>query len=273
MHVYKVLPNLAKKRHMSMWHKALESQWSPRDLDWDAAGKVRSAALRRDLARVLTPILMGEQAALYSITTLVQILGQEAEVESQFYLVSMLLDEARHTELFTRYYGRLGETPMPIRRFPAGYLFQSKVMAREPSEWLVGSLVSEVLAKFSLEAFRQLDCDPLLTELTGRILEDEARHLGFNHVFLEDRSWNRFKGEVPHAVDAEAWVEHLKARLDDVLHSVPPMLEGLDSELRGVGMDPGELFERLTEDTHRRLAKSLDSGARRAREAEPEGVA
>lgn len=31
MHIYKVLPDLSKRRHMGLWHEALRAQWSPDD--------------------------------------------------------------------------------------------------------------------------------------------------------------------------------------------------------------------------------------------------
>ena len=35
MNIYKVLPDLKKQRQLQMWHKALRSQWSADDIDWD----------------------------------------------------------------------------------------------------------------------------------------------------------------------------------------------------------------------------------------------
>ena len=86
---------------------------------------------------------MGEQSAFYSLSTIIPILGHEMEVESQMFLTSMAMDEARHTEAFARVYHRLGEKPISLRRFPTGYLFQSAIISEEPGEWIVGSLVSE----------------------------------------------------------------------------------------------------------------------------------
>ena len=54
------------------------------------------------MARILPPVLMGEQSALYSVSSLIPILGNNSEVESQFYLTTWAVDEARHTELFAR---------------------------------------------------------------------------------------------------------------------------------------------------------------------------
>ena len=147
MRIYKTLPDLQRTRQLSIWHKALRSTWSPEDLEWNAPGGVKSDERRDQLARVLSPVLMGEQAGLYSITSIIQILGRTSNVEGQLFLTSMALDEAKHTELFARFYQRLQRGALSIRRLPSGYLFQAAIMSDDPIEWLTGSLVSEVLAK------------------------------------------------------------------------------------------------------------------------------
>lgn len=259
MKIYKVLPDLSKERHMKIWHKALRSQWSAADLNWQAPQRITKARLKDQMGRVLTPILMGEQAALYSVSGLIPVLGQRSEVESQFYLTTWAVDEARHTELFARYYGRIDREPMSIRRFPAGYLFQSQIVSKEPAEWLSGVLVSEVLAKLVLEEFRRLDLDPVLSEISDGILLDEARHLGFNHIYLEDRFTGLFQqGETQGA----SLSEQLHGRLQSVLGMVRPMFEGLREELTEIGINTEELLHKLGEEAAWRLDKSIDAGRR-----------
>lgn len=261
MKIYKVLPDLSKKRQMKIWHKALRSQWSATDLDWDAPQRIRSRRLKDQLGRVLTPILMGEQAALYSVSGLIPVLGQRSEVESQFYLTTWAVDEARHTELFTLMYDRIDREPLPIRRFPAGYLFQSAIVSDEPAEWLAGVLVSEVLAKLVMEEFKRIDIDPVLSEISDGILIDEARHLGFNHIYLEDKFSGFFEiGEA----EGEEQSKHLHARLQDVLSKVRPMIDALTTELDEMGIDIEKLYHELGEEAAWRLDKSIQAGRRLA---------
>ena len=259
MKIYKVLPDLSKKRHMKIWHKALRSQWSATDLNWDRPHRITSSKFKDQLGRLLTPILMGEQAALYSVSGLIPVLGQTFEVESQFYLTTWAVDEARHTELFALFYERLDREPMSIRHFPAGDFFQSQISQNEPARWLAGVLVSEVLAKLVMEEFKRLDLVPVLSDIADGILIDEARHLGFNHIYLEDRFTELF-GEG--AVKGRSFADTLRAQLQSVLVLVPPMLEGLDVELRDLGMDPDGLYQKLAEEAAWRLEKSISSGER-----------
>jgi hypothetical protein len=257
MNIYKVLPDLKKKRQMHLWHTALRSQWSAADLDWEKPHRITSRRFKDQLARILTPVLMGEQAALYSVSGLIPVLGHRFEVESQFYLTTWAVDEARHTELFTRFFGRLDREPMSIRRFPSGYLFQSQIVSKDPAEWLAGVLVSEVLAKLILEEFKRIDIDPVLSDVADGILLDEARHLGFNHIYLEDRFSQLFQKEEQ---EGETYSGQLGQRLQHVLDHVEPILDALDEELREVGIDRHELFHNLGHDAKRRLARSIKAG-------------
>lgn len=262
MKIYKVLPDLSKSRHMKIWHKALRSQWSATDLNWDAPKRITSPRLLDQLGRVLTPILMGEQAALYSVSGLIPELGKRSEVESQLYLTTWAVDEARHTELFALMYGRIDREPMSIRRYPAGYLFQSTIVSKEPDEWLAGVLVSEVLAKLVMEEFKRIDIDPVLSEIADGILIDEARHLGFNHIYLEDKFAGFFQTD-PEA--ARAQEEHLHARLQTVLAKAQPVMEGLRGELDEMGIEIDGLYHHLGVEAAQRLDKSIEAGRRVAR--------
>ncbi len=271
MNIYKVLPELGKKRQMQVWHKALRAQWSAADLRWDQPQRITSRKFKDQLARVLSPVLMGEQSALYSVSSLIPILGHRAEVESQFYLTTWAVDEARHTELFTRYYGRLEREPMSIRRFPAGYLFQSAIVSKEPAEWLAGVLVSEVFATRMMREFKELDLDPVLSEICDGILKDESRHLGFNHIYLEERFSGLYRKENG---EAAAFADHLHSRLQQVLEGARPVLDSLAQELHDVGIDREQLFEAVAEESKRRLTKSIGAGKRvAANEAEASRLA
>ena len=258
MKIYKVLPELNKRRHLSLWHKSLRAQWSAEEINWGVPHRMTSDATKRGLANVLTPILMGEQAALYSVSTLIPILGQNSEVESQFYLTTWAVDEARHTELFTRFYGRIGKEPLPIRRFPSGYLFQSSIVSTEPAEWLAGVLVSEVLASLAMHEFKRLDLDPCLSEIARGILEDEARHLAFNHIYLEDRFTSQFR---KNHESGSSFSDELRKRLKSVLATVPAIFDTLEPDLKELKIDRHALFERLSVESMQRLDRSVDSGA------------
>ena len=262
MRIYKTLPDLERSKHMGLWHKALSQCWSPDEIAWDRPLGFAKEGQRDHVARLLSPILIGEQAGLYSISSMIQLLGQTSEVESQMYLTTMAVDEARHTEVFSRFFGRIERTPMSIRRMPNGYLFQSAIISDDPLEWITGTLVSELSAIYMIGHLRERDLDPVLSEMCDRIRRDEARHVGFNHMFVEDRVYRQVLGQ-----DGElhATADRLRAKLEAVLALVPPMLDDLDRDLAGVGIDRVEMFERLQEDCRKRLETAIESGLKKAR--------
>lgn len=261
MNIYKVLPSLDRERQMKLWHKAQSSQWSAEDINWEAPQRLTSDRTKDGLARILTPVLMGEQAALYSVSSLIPILGHRSEVGAQFFLTTWAVDEARHTELFTRFYGRLDRQPMSIRRFPSGYFVQSEIRSEDPGTWLAGVLVSEVAAKHITQELLRLDLDPVLSEISDGILVDEARHLAFNHIYLEDLFAGLFRKA--HS-DAASYAAETSARLESVLSKIPAVFAALQGDLIEVGIDQEKLFAGIAAEARERLQSSIDRGQRAA---------
>lgn len=265
MKIYKSLPDLKKTRHMNLWHKALKSGWSPEEIEWESPGTPRLEASCDQVARILSPILVGEQAGLYSITSMIGILGKDLDVESQMYLTTMAVDEARHTELFTRFYRRIDREPLPIRRMPNGYLFQSSIISDDPLEWITGTLVSELSAKIMQEDLRALGLDPVLDEMCRRILIDETRHIAFNHIFVEDRF---YQNVLSADGDASALATRLREKLESVLEKVGPVMGDIHKDCVDIGLEPDKIHAQVCEESRRRLDNSIASGLERASRAE-----
>ncbi|MDG2169559.1 MAG: hypothetical protein P8L44_16725 [Opitutales bacterium] len=152
----------------------------------------------------------------------------------------------------------MNREPLSIRRFPAGYLFQSRIISKEPAEWLTGVLVSETVAQTVSHEFKEADIDPVLSEICDGILEDEARHLGFNHVYMCDRFKELYetKGEE----EAETFAAHLEERRKYVLEGVEPILDALKYELVSIGLDRERILDTVSTVTKRRLEKSIVAG-------------
>lgn len=261
MNIYKVMPNLSNERQMRLWYQGIRKQWSAADLDWKAPLRAFSEKSRDQLAHVLTPVLAGEQSALYSVSGLIPVLGHLSHVEAQFYLTTWAVDEARHTELFARFFGRIDREPLPIRKFPAGFLFQSRIISKDPAEWLTGVLASESMAQVVSHQLKELDLDPILSAMCDGVLEDEARHLGFNHIYLEDLFKNLYTKD-PAAADAKA--QSLRDRMTYVLEGVPPILKAIGADMEAIGMDLDRIRHVLDKLAKQRLEKAIQGGQRQA---------
>ncbi len=261
MNIYKVMPDLSNERQMRLWYQGIRKQWSAADLDWNAPRRIVSDKLRDQLGRVLTPVLTGEQSALYSVSGLIPILGHQSQVEAQFYLTTWAVDEARHTELFARYFKRIDREPLAIRRFPAGYLFQSRIASKDPAEWLAGVLVSESMAQVVSHELKECDLDPVLSDICSGILEDEARHLGFNHIYIEDQFKALYADDV---IAAEEKADSLRKRVEYVMEGVPPIINALSEEMKDIGIDIEKIQYTLDQVAKDRLEKAIRGGRNQA---------
>lgn len=257
MNIYKVLPDLSNERQMRLWQQGLRKQWSAEDLNWNAPRRLKGEKIRDQLGRVLTPVLTGEQSALYSVSGLIPVLGHQSQVPAQFYLTTWAVDEARHTELFARFFGRIDREPLSIRKFPAGFLFQSRIISKDPCEWLTGVLASESMAQVVSHELRDLDLDPVLSEICAGILEDEARHLGFNHIYIEEQFRDLYRED---ADEAERKAESLRERIKFVLEGVPPIIDAVRDDMRDLGIDMDKVQDILDRVARHRLDKAINGG-------------
>jgi hypothetical protein len=109
-----------------------------------------------------------------------------------------------------------------------------------------------------MEEYKRLDIDPVLSEIAKGILEDEARHLAFNHIYLEDRFSERFQQSNEGGV---SFSERLRQRLKMVLANIPAVFDALSADMKEIGMDREAIFARLSQEAMQRLDRSVNAGA------------
>ena len=257
MKILKVLPKLERERILRLWHQAQEGQWSARAIAWDAPQVIQSKVSKDRLARILTPILMSEQSAFNSASALMPILGDEGEDESQYYLATWVVDEARHAELFYLLLKRFDREPLSPRRFPAAYFLQARVRSDDLGVFLAGLLVIETMAKKAMTEFLRLDLDPALSQICEGILRDEARHLAFNRIYIEDHLAGLKAGD---SGAAEACAHRLTAQMEKILAEIPDFLGTLKTEFSDIGFQTEMVIEELRVEARQRMQRSIASG-------------
>lgn len=99
--------------------------------------------------------------------------------------------------------------------------------------------------------------DPLLSDICAGILEDEARHLGFNHIYIEEQFRDLYKSDLE---AAELKAESLRSRMKYVLDGVPPIIEAIREDMTDLGIDMDKVQEVLTRVAGHRLDKAINSG-------------
>lgn len=201
-------PDGPDSRLNRIYAKASSAQWSEEDIDWSLArpleeirygcsaherAVMRSSpfadgstdrwnAYRREMqAWLISQILYGEQGALVITARLTETLPT---VASKCVAASQVCDEARHVRVFQRYLDSSGHAHAPTAEI----------------EELLGLLLSDtrwdilfigmqvILEGVALAVVRFADLlfdDPLLGSISRKVARDEARHLGFGVVSLD----------------------------------------------------------------------------------------
>jgi hypothetical protein len=160
----------------------------PRSLDQD---EIIELNLHMN-AFMLSQFLHGEQGALLATAKIVQTVPEE---ESKFYAANQVADEARHVEVYHRYLTeKLGIS------YGVNTSLQQLLddIIRDP-RWDVTFLGMQVmveglaLAAFGLQRIMMAG-EPLIQDITTRIMGDESRHVAFGVITLEDIYRNQMSG-------------------------------------------------------------------------------
>jgi P-aminobenzoate N-oxygenase AurF len=132
----------------------------------------------------LSQLLHGEEGAMLACSQLVDMVPTN---DAKFFQTTQVVDEARHTEVLSRYLlekcgGRVYPMSRNIKLLFDFLLGQGK--------WFIKTAGLQLIAEtFAVGLFRMLaetSVDPLLRSICKRILADESRHMGFSVLGLPD---------------------------------------------------------------------------------------
>ncbi len=174
--IQKMMDNRAKSGMDGMFNKILNP---PRELSQE-----ESQLLNLNMnAFLLSQFLHGEQGALVATAKLVL---QVPDEESKFYAANQVADEARHVEVYHRYLTeKLG---MSYEIHPALNTLLEDIIG--DSRWDVTFLGMQIMVEgLALAAFGMMRLmmqdEPLIQDLTSRVMADESRHVAFGVLSLE----------------------------------------------------------------------------------------
>ncbi len=194
------LESLYSKSKRHQWNAELDVEWDRFEPDVDILDRRSDLLSRLPSVQALpeneqaslfkagnlfliSQVLHGEQAALM---TCGQLVNSVPDMDGKFAAAVQVIDEARHVEVFARYLQCHG------RRFPIDPDLQSIVtQLLAEHDWeakCVGMQV--ILESIALSFFRlgeEKAVEPVLAQFIGRVHEDEARHVAYGVLTLEDR--------------------------------------------------------------------------------------
>jgi rubrerythrin len=152
---------------------------------WDALSARDKVELNRQVSRWrLSTLVQGEHGAMVLCSQLVEcVQGQDAKL----FQATQVADEARHNEVLQRYVDlRLDGTIYPL----GGNVREIFDTLLSTSSWYLKTIGLQLVAEtFAVSLFRMLaesSKDAVLRQVCRRILQDEARHMGFAMLSLPE---------------------------------------------------------------------------------------
>lgn len=132
----------------------------------------------------LSQLLHGEEGAMLACSQLVDMVPSN---DAKFFQSTQVVDEARHTEVLSRYLNDKCEGRIYPMNHNIKHLFDYLL---GQGKWFIKTVGLQLVAEtFAVSIFRMLAetaQDPLLRTISKRILSDESRHMGFSVLGLPD---------------------------------------------------------------------------------------
>jgi hypothetical protein len=146
------------------------------DAEWDEFS-VHSFAWR------LSQFLHGEQGALLCTAKIVETVPW---IDAKYYAATQVMDEARHVEVFGRYLNEKVGIDYPVN--PHLRLLLDDIIndSRWDMTYLGMQIMVEGLALAAFGFMHQLTTEPLLRQLLRYVMSDEARHVAFGVLSLQE---------------------------------------------------------------------------------------
>src|ERR1700719_4365887 len=194
------MQRLYEQAKLDQWNAATDIDWAkPLDSDggliaddlvdihgspfWDRLSPAQRVEINRlgPGGRIST-LMQGEHGAMLVCSQLVEnVVGQDARL----FQATQVVDEARHNEVLHRYVTlRLHGENYPI----AGHVQEIFDTLLGTNAWYLKTIGLQLVAEtFAVSLFRMLaesSKDAILCQVCRRILQDEARHMGFGMLSL-----------------------------------------------------------------------------------------
>lgn len=193
-----------------LYEKAKRDQWNAsRDIDWshdvnfdvgifpdgliDIYGtkywekmspRERAELNKHFSAWRISQLMYGEEFAMLICSQLVNVVP---DIDGKFFMATQVVDEARHSEVLTRYLlDKVGVT-YPLTSSLRNLFDQLLQLPQWYFKTVGTQLVAETLAVSLFRMLEQHSQDPLISSICKRILADESRHMGFGMLSLPEQ--------------------------------------------------------------------------------------
>jgi hypothetical protein len=131
----------------------------------------------------LSQFLHGEQGALICTAQIVETVPW---IDAKYYASTQVMDEARHVEVFSRYLDTKLSGHYPINTHLKTLLDEIISDSRWDMTYLGMQIMVEGLALAVFGFIHQMTTEPLLKKLLRYVMSDEARHVAFGVLSLQE---------------------------------------------------------------------------------------
>ncbi|MET0894248.1 MAG: ferritin-like domain-containing protein [Acidimicrobiia bacterium] len=131
----------------------------------------------------LSQFLHGEQGALICTAQIVETVPW---IDAKYYAATQVMDEARHVEVFSRYLDTKLSGHYPINAHLKMLLDEIIADSRWDMTYLGMQIMVEGLALAAFGFLHQMTTEPLLKQLLRQVMSDEARHVAFGVLSLQE---------------------------------------------------------------------------------------
>jgi len=136
-----------------------------------------------NVAHRVSQFLHGEQGALLCTARIVETVPW---IDAKYYASTQVMDEARHVEVFGRYLSEKMATSYPINAHLGALIDDVLADARWDITYLGMQIMIEGLALAAFGAMYHTTSEPLLRQLIRYVMSDEARHVAFGVLSLQE---------------------------------------------------------------------------------------
>ena len=131
----------------------------------------------------LSQFLHGEQGALLCTARIVETVPW---IDAKYYAATQVVDEARHVEVFSRYLDEKLSGHYPINAHLRLLIDDILADSRWDMTYLGMQIMVEGLALAAFGFMHQMTTEPLLKQLLRYVMSDEARHVAFGVLSLQE---------------------------------------------------------------------------------------
>jgi ribonucleoside-diphosphate reductase beta chain len=206
---------------MRLWQKAKKlGIWNPQDIDLtqDARDWQTLSADEQDLILRLTAVFWtGEEAVTVDLLPFIQLVADEGRLEEEIYLTSFLWEEAKHVEMFARFFHDVApdagdlthyhnpayrtffyeELPASLRQLRTDQSVEAQARASATYHLFTEGVLAETGYHAYYKTLRARGVMPGMQQAIDHLKRDESRHLAYGLFFLSrlvaehgDRAWN-----------------------------------------------------------------------------------